>query len=84
MKTIIDARQAVIDFLENLLNHRDISIIKLEKTDNSWHSIAEVFEDDSFLRSMNLPPKKNKLFYEVQLNKELEVERYERMDTYTP
>jgi len=37
-----------------------------------------VYEDDSFLKSMNMPPKQSRVFYSVKLDDNLEVQSYER------
>ena len=80
MSKIIEAKKVVLDFLKESLTSHEITIIKLEKLVDSWSAVAEVYEDDSFLKSMNLPPKKTRVFYTVQLDTELEVIGFERMD----
>ncbi|MGV8091945.1 MAG: gas vesicle protein GvpO [Mangrovibacterium sp.] len=80
MSKITEARKAVIEFLSETIRCDDITVIKLEKTNDVWYAMAEVYEDDSFLKSMNLPPKKNRVFYSVQLDSDLEVIAYERFD----
>ncbi len=80
MSKIIEAKKAVLDFLKESVNSHEITIIKLEKVADSWNAVAEVYEDDSFLKSMNLPPKKTRLFYAVQVDSELEVTGFERVD----
>jgi hypothetical protein len=79
MNEIIKAKKAVINFLKESVDSNDITVIKLEKADNCWNSVAEVYIDDSFLKSMNMPPKKTRVFYSVQLDAELEVTAFERM-----
>jgi len=50
--------------------------------DQSWETIAEVYEDDSFLKSMDLPPKKKRVFYTVKVDDTNEVTAYERFTEY--
>ncbi len=78
MSKIAEVRKAVIKFLKESIGSNDITVIKLEKADDAWHAVAEVYEDDSFLKSMNMPPKKSRAFYAVQLDDELEVTAFER------
>ena len=80
MSKIIEAKKVVFDFLKESLASHEITIIKLEKLVDSWSAVAEVYENDSFLKSMNLPPKKTRVFYTVQLDTGLEVIGFERMD----
>lgn len=79
MSKITEARSAVIGFLRENIESDDVTVIKLERTGDGWNAVAEVYEDDSFLKSMNLPPKKNRVFYSVQLDAELEATAYERI-----
>jgi len=55
---------------------------KIEKIKEIWNSVAEVYEDDSFLKSMNLPPKKVRLFYSVRMDDKLEITSFERLNSF--
>ncbi len=79
MSKLTEAKNAVIAFLKEHVKSRETTIIKLEKSGDRWEITAEVYEDDSFLKSMNLPPKKTRVFYEIRLDSELEVTGYKRM-----
>ena len=80
MSEIVKAKKTVINFLKESADSNDVTVIKLEKVKDSWNAVAEVYIDDSFLKSMNMPPKKTRVFYSVQLDTELEVIAFERMD----
>jgi hypothetical protein len=57
-------------------------VIKIEKNKEMWSSIAEMYEDDSFLKSMNLPPKQVRLFYSVKMDENLEIAAFERLNSF--
>ena len=82
MSKIIDVRNAVIEFLKENIKTSDVTIIRVEKSGETWKTVAEVYEDDSFLKSMNLPPKKIRLFYAVVVDAELEILSFTRLSTY--
>jgi hypothetical protein len=81
MSKIIDVRNIVVGFLSENINSTDVTVIKIDKADETWKAVAEVYEDDSFLKSMNLPPKKKRLFYLVKLDASLEITSFERLDS---
>jgi len=82
MSNIIDVKKAVVKFLKENNNCHDITVIKIEKVKEIWNSVAEVYEDDSFLKSMNLPPKKVRLFYLVRMDEKLEITSFERLNSF--
>lgn len=82
MSNIIDVKKAVVMFLKENINCYDITVIKIEKVKEIWNSVAEVYEDDSFLKSMNLPPKKVRLFYSVRMDDKLEITSFKRHDSF--
>jgi hypothetical protein len=81
MSNIIEVKKSVVKFLKENIKSDDITIIKIEKVKEIWNSVAEVYEDDSFLKSMNLPPKKVRLFYSVKLDDKLEIISFERYNS---
>jgi len=83
MSKIIDIKNLVIRFLSENVNCHEVTVIKLDKVDESWDAIAEVYEDDSFLKSMNLPPKLKRVFYSVKIDETNEVVAYEKMTEYS-
>jgi hypothetical protein len=82
MSKIIEVKKIVLEFLKENIQCHEISIVKLNKGAESWDAIAEVYEDDSFLKSMNLPPKKKRVFYTVKVDESNEVTAYERFTEY--
>ena len=82
MSNIIDVKKTVVKFLKENINCYDVTVIKIEKVQESWNSIAEVYEDDSFLKSMNLPPKQVRLFYLVKMDEKLEITSFERLSSF--
>jgi hypothetical protein len=83
MSKIIEVKTAVVNFLQENIHCHDITVIKLDKVNDNWEAVAEVYEDDSFLKSMNLPPKNARLFYSVKMDEQKEVLAYERMTEYS-
>ncbi len=79
---IVEAKNTVIDFLKQNIQCYDITVVKLDKAGENWEAIAEVYEDDSFLKSMDLPPKKKRVFYTVKIDQDQEVVAYERHTEY--
>jgi hypothetical protein len=79
MNGIEKAKDTVVEFLQKALNVKDVKIIGAAKVDNEWHVEAEVYEENSFLRSLGLPTRvQDRNNYMVKLNDNLEVESYER------
>ena len=78
MSNIIEVKKAVVKFLKENINCYEVTVIKIEKVKEIWKTVAEVYEDDSFLKSMDLPPKMVRLFYEVKLDENLEITSFER------
>jgi len=82
MSNIVDVKKTVTRFLKENIKCYDITVIKIEKVSENWNAVAEVYEDDSFLKSMNLPPKQIRLFYSVRLDDKLEITSFERLNSY--
>ena len=82
MSNIIDVKKAVVKFLKESITCYDVTVIKIQKSEEIWNSIAEVYEDDSFLKSMNLPPKQVRLFYSVKMDADLEITSFERLNSF--
>ncbi len=82
MSKIITVRNAVIKFLKENIKTTEVTIIRIEKSGDIWKTVAEVYEDDSFLKSMNLPPKKIRLYYAVAVDSEMEILSFTRLSTY--
>ncbi|MEI6749947.1 MAG: hypothetical protein WCM93_12370 [Bacteroidota bacterium] len=82
MSNIIDVKKTVVQFLKENINCYDVTVIKIEKVKDIWSAVAEVYEDDSFLKSMNLPPKQVRLFYSVKVDETLEITSFERLNSF--
>jgi hypothetical protein len=82
MGNVIDVKKTVVRFLKENMKCADVTVIKIERILENWHAIAEVYEDDSFLKSMNLPPKQVRLFYSVKLDEKLEITSFERLNSF--
>ena len=79
MTGIEEAKSIVVEFLQKALDVKDVKVIGATKVDNEWHIEAEVYEENSFLRSLGLPTRvQDRNNYMVKLNDSLEVESYER------
>jgi hypothetical protein len=78
----MDVKKKVVEFLRENIQCYELTVIKIEKNGELWNSIAEVYEDDSFLKSMNLPPKKVRLFYLVRMDDTLEILSFERLNNF--
>ena len=82
MSKIMDVKKLVVKFLKENIICSDVTVIKIEKAGDVWTSVAEVYEDDSFLKSMNLPPKQVRLFYLVKMDDTLEITAFERLNSF--
>ena len=82
MGNIIDVKKTVVSFLKENINCYDVTVIKIEKNKEMWSAVAEVYEDDSFLKSMDLPSKQVRLFYSIKLEENLEITAFERMSSF--
>ena len=82
MSNIIDVKKTVVKFLKENIICSDVTVIKIEKTGEIWKTVAEVYENDSFLKSMNLPPKQVRQFYSLKMNEKLEINSFERLKSF--
>lgn len=82
MSKIIDVKKTVVEFIKENINCYDVTVVKIEKVNEIWHTVAEVYEDDSFLKAMNMPPKQVRLFYSVKMDESLEVTFFERLSSF--
>ncbi len=79
MTSIEEAKDTVVEFLQKALDVKNVKVIGATKIDNQWHIEAEVYEENSFLRSLGLPTRvQDRNIYEIRLNDNLDVESYER------
>ena len=82
MSNIIEVKKLVVKFLKENIKCYDVTVIKIGKALDIWSAVAEVYEDDSFLKSMDLPPKQVRLFYSVKMDDTLEITSYERLNSF--
>ena len=82
MSKIIEGKKTVVNFLKENINCYDGTVIKIEKVKEIWSAVAEVYEDDSFLKAMNMPPKQVRLFYSVKIDENLEITAFERLGSF--
>lgn len=82
MSNIIDVKREAIKFLKENIKCYDVTVVKLEKVKDIWSVVAEVYEDDSFLKSMNMPPKQVRLFYSIKIDENLEIIAFERLNSF--
>jgi hypothetical protein len=82
MSNIIEVKKIVVNFLKENITCYDVTVIKIEKAKEIWTAVAEVYEDDSFLKAMNMPPKQVRLFYFVKVDENLEITAFERMSSF--
>ena len=82
MSNLFDVKKATAEFHTGMIKCTDITVLKMEKAGGVWNVISEVYEDDSFMKSMKLPVKKVRLFYSVKLDETLEAVSYERLSNY--
>jgi hypothetical protein len=82
MSNIIEVKKTVVSFLKTNINCYDVTVVKIEKVKEIWSAVAEVYEDDSFLKAMNMPPKQVRLFYSVKVDDNLEITSFERMSSF--
>jgi hypothetical protein len=82
MSNIIDVKKGVVKFLKENIKCYEVTVIKIGKVEKIWNSVAEVYEDDSFLKSMNLPPKQVRLFYSIKMDENLEITSFERLNSF--
>lgn len=82
MSNIIDVKREAIKFLKENIKCYDVTVVKLEKVKDIWSVVAEVYEDDSFLKSMNMPPKQVRLFYSIKIDENLGIIAFERLNSF--
>ena len=82
MSNIIEVKKEVVKFMKENINCYDVTVIKIQKINENWSAVAEVYEDDSFLKSMNMPPKQVRLFYSIKMDDNLEITSFERLSSF--
>jgi len=71
--------QVITEFLEELTEGK-AKVIRVSRQGEGWFGIAEIFEESSFIKSLGLDTRvMDKNTYEVELDKDLEVVSYEKL-----
>jgi hypothetical protein len=79
MSNIAGAAKMVSVFLKKTLTAKDVKVIMATKVSEGWETKAEVYEENSLIKSLGCSAKMpDKNYYAVKLNDNLEVESYER------
>jgi len=79
MADIEKTKMAVVVFLKNTLNVKDVKVIKVAKVGDGWEAEAEIYEESSFIKALGLSTKvQDRNIYAVKLSDSLAVESYER------
>lgn len=79
MAKIDDVSRAAAEFLKKTLNIKDAKVIRAAKSGDGWETRVEVYEENSFIKSLGLPTRvQDRNIYTVKLNDSLNVESYER------
>jgi predicted nucleotidyltransferase len=79
MANIDEAGEAAAEFLQRALNVKEVRVIGAAKVNSQWDIEIEVYEENSFIKSLGLPTRvQDRNIYTVKLNDSLEVESYER------
>jgi len=83
MTNIQQARETVMKFLKESLGVDKVRVIGVKKLDNGWETEAEIYEENSFLKSLGLPTRvQDRNIYIVKLDDSLEVQSYERQQEH--
>jgi hypothetical protein len=84
MANIQQARDTVVEFLRKTLNIDEVRVIGVRKVDSGWDTEAEVYEENSFLKSLGLPTRvQDRNVYTVRLDDDLQVKSYERQQEHS-
>lgn len=77
---IDQVREAIRSFFEKTFG-ADAKVIKITKSEDGWVGEAEIYEENSFIKSLGLPTRvQDRNNYEVKLTDTLEVTSYARKE----
>lgn len=72
--------KVVLEFIEDMFPG-EVNITQVQKEEKGWEVKVEVYEASSFIKSIGLSTDvKDRNFYIIRLDKDLEVVGYERAD----
>ena len=79
MSNIEDAKETAAGFLQKALGVGEVRVIGVTNVDDGWEVDAEIYEENTFLKSIGLPTKvQDRNIYIVKLDDKLEIKSYER------
>ncbi len=79
MVNIEEVRRISAEFLKNILNLKDVKVIKAARVGEDWEAEAEAYEESSFIKALGLPTRvMDRNVYTVKLDEHLEVQSFER------
>lgn len=79
--TLSDIRKKAVEFIEEFLQPLSTRIIKLEKIDEQWHLLAEVYEESAFIKQLGLKTEvKDRNVYRIMIGPDLEIAEFEKID----
>jgi len=76
-----DIRKKAVEFIEEFLQPLSTRIIKLEKIDDQWNLLAEVYEESAFIKQLGLKTEvKDRNVYRIMIGPDLEIAEFEKID----
>lgn len=78
--SLTDIRKKAVAFIEEFLIPLSTRIIKLEKIDDQWHLLAEVYEESAFIKQLGLKTEvKDRNVYRIIIGADLEIAEFEKI-----
>jgi len=81
MAKMEETKKAVIEFLKETLNAKDVKVLGVTRIVDEWEAKAEVYEESSFIKALGLSTRvQDRNIYVVKLDSNLEVQSYQRKE----
>ncbi len=81
MAKMEETKKAVIEFLKETLNAKDVKVLGVTRIVDEWEAEAEVYEESSFIKALGLSTRvQDRNIYVVKLDSSLEVQSYQRKE----
>ena len=81
MAKMEETKKAVIEFLKETLNAKDVKVLGVTRIVDEWEAEAEVYEESSFIKALGLATRvQDRNIYVVKLDSNLEVQSYQRKE----
>jgi len=81
MAKMEETKKAVIEFLKETLNAKDVKVLRVTRIVDEWEAEAEVYEESSFIKALGLSTRvQDRNIYVVKLDSSLEVQSYQRKE----